>query len=116
MVYGFPFWSCPNFAGLQRPPISALYSKIRKSVTEWLLKACYCSAISYRPKYPRKARTAAVIPATPAPNTATLVFLHCPPPEGIAVGVEIGVVQTVVVKRVRTLLMEMFSSIESRLS
>ena len=40
-VNGFPFASLPNFPGLQRPPISELYSKMRKSVTEALLKACW---------------------------------------------------------------------------
>jgi len=72
--------------------------------------------VSYQQTNRGSVYTAAVIPATPAPSIATLAFLHCPPLAEIAVGVEVCVVHTVVVNRVRTVVVEIFSSTESRFS
>lgn len=39
-MYGVPDDEDPKVVCLMRPPISELYSSIRKSVTDWLESAC----------------------------------------------------------------------------
>lgn len=73
IVYGFPEGSLPKFVCAHLPPISPLYSTITKSDTEDCDSACFTTVKKVN-CMDCKRLTAAMMPAVPAPKTATFVF------------------------------------------